>query len=485
MANIGIDVDGVLRNLEQYQLKKGKEFFKNVDTIDETKLEIKDIFNCTVEESEKFWLKNIWEYSLKEPIVKDASDIIALLQKKGHSIHIITQFAHTMQDDFVGKLFRYMLKRFLKINNVNPTSINYCNEMGKENDKLDVCKKLNIDYMIEDNPQNIDILSKYCRVICIKTKYNNNIKDSENIIVVNNFSEVFDTIMNFDNIKNEHNFSKSIFFKDEYSKNYNIARNIGVPLFKVCLHPTIINREYIPQTGPIILCGNHLHVWDQFPVICATNRTTHWMSKKEYFDSQLGTFFRKTGAICVDRNGDTSSSVNTAINYLNIDSAIGIFPEGTRNGLKTVDIDKLYEYGIDMDYDEFKNKLHDLNPLSSHIRLLEELYLNKKISHDDFINSLFDTRQYLKKLVQENIISNDKYEDSELLPFKFGAVSMAKKTKANIVPFAVTGDYKIGNNNLIVSFGEPFRVLDDDLEYVNSQLRQKILKLVKDNRKNI
>ena len=82
MANIGIDVDGVLRNLEQYQLKKGKEFFKNVDTIDETKLEIKDIFNCTVEESEKFWLKNIWEYSLKEPIVKDASDIIALLQKK-------------------------------------------------------------------------------------------------------------------------------------------------------------------------------------------------------------------------------------------------------------------------------------------------------------------------------------------------------------------------------------------------------------------
>ena len=48
MANIGIDIDGVLRNLGQFQLKYGKKYFKNYDekNIDETKIEIKDIFKC-------------------------------------------------------------------------------------------------------------------------------------------------------------------------------------------------------------------------------------------------------------------------------------------------------------------------------------------------------------------------------------------------------------------------------------------------------
>ena len=35
-----------------------------------------------------------------------------------------------------------------------------------------------------------------------------------------------------------------------------------------------------------------------------------------------------------------------------------------------------------------------------------------------------------------------------LLPFKYGAVSMAEKTNALIVPFAITGDYKFRSKNL-------------------------------------
>ena len=51
--------------------------------------------------------------------------------------------------------------------------------------------------------------------------------------------------------------------------------------------------------------------------------------------------------------------------------------------------------------------------------------------------------------------------DAFLLPFKFGAVSMAKKTKATIVPFAVTGDYKFRSKNLVYRFGKPIKYGDD------------------------
>ena len=36
----------------------------------------------------------------------------------------------------------------------------------------------------------------------------------------------------------------------------------------------------------------------------------------------------------------------------------------------------------------------------------------------------------------------------KLLPFKYGAVSMAQKTNATIIPFAVTGNYKFRSKNL-------------------------------------
>ncbi len=58
-----------------------------------------------------------------------------------------------------------------------------------------------------------------------------------------------------------------------------------------------------------------------------------------------------------------------------------------------------------------------------------------------------------------------------LLPFKFGCVSMAKKTDSYIVPFAVTGDYKFRSKNLVYRIGKPFKV-EDDLEKANKKLEK-------------
>lgn len=71
-----------------------------------------------------------------------------------------------------------------------------------------------------------------------------------------------------------------------------------------------------------------------------------------------------------------------------------------------------------------------------------------------------------------------------LLPFKFGAVSMAQKTNATIVPFGLTGDYKFRSKNLTIRFGKPFKVGDMTLEEANKKLYNEIGRLMKENLKD-
>ncbi len=64
-------------------------------------------------------------------------------------------------------------------------------------------------------------------------------------------------------------------------------------------------------------------------------------------------------------------------------------------------------------------------------------------------------------------------------PFKFGAVSMAQKTNALIVPCGIYGKYQFRSNDLAMVIGKPFRVKEnDDLAVVNKKLQDEIVKLI-------
>ena len=72
--------------------------------------------------------------------------------------------------------------------------------------------------------------------------------------------------------------------------------------------------------------------------------------------------------------------------------------------------------------------------------------------------------------------------DAILLPLKFGTVSMAQKTGATIVPFAITGDYKFRTKNLKITYGNPFKVPENmTLEKANEKLTKEITRLLKEN----
>lgn len=73
--------------------------------------------------------------------------------------------------------------------------------------------------------------------------------------------------------------------------------------------------------------------------------------------------------------------------------------------------------------------------------------------------------------------------DKFLLDFKFGAVSMASKTNSYIVPFGITGDYKFRSKNLIIRYGDAFKVDNMTLEEANTKLYKEVEKLMKLNLK--
>ena len=70
-----------------------------------------------------------------------------------------------------------------------------------------------------------------------------------------------------------------------------------------------------------------------------------------------------------------------------------------------------------------------------------------------------------------------------LLPFKFGSVSMAKKTDAYLVPFGITGDYVFHSKNLVIRYGKPFKVTDMDMESANELLYNTVKSLMEENLK--
>ncbi len=156
-------------------------------------------------------------------------------------------------------------------------------------------------------------------------------------------------------------------FKGEFG--YQLLTPIMRLLFRIYYHPTIIHKDYIPKEGPILIVGNHKHIYDQCLTILATKRAIHYMAKKEYFEGKMAWFFKFVGCICVNRNGNDETAKNYAIDILNHKGAIGLFPEGTRNKTEelllpfkfgTVAMAKktnatIIPFGISGDY-KFKNK---------------------------------------------------------------------------------------------------------------------------------
>ncbi len=82
------------------------------------------------------------------------------------------------------------------------------------------------------------------------------------------------------------------------------------------------------------------------------------------------------------------------------------------------------------------------------------------------------------KLVNVSPEAKRNYTQELLLPFKFGAVVMAKQTDSVIVPYAITGDYTFRSKNLKITFGAPLDLRAYDVEQANVMLFDKVKSLL-------
>ena len=120
----------------------------------------------------------------------------------------------------------------------------------------------------------------------------------------------------------------------------------------------------------------------------------------------------------------------------------------------------------------------------SEIAFLDKLLEENRITKEDYINNALNPKEYIKGLYINKKITKEEYYSSIVLPNKFGAVSLASKTGATIVPCAVTGKYKFFNNNLTLKFGTPFKVNDSNkLDEYRHKLENEIIELILSNRK--
>ena len=119
---IGIDIDGVLTDIEQWQLDYGSKFYyKNycLGIKNYKGYETNEIFDVDIKLDDEFWNKYFRDYSINVEARKFANEVIDKLKEDGHEIYIITargSFLSHSADVMTIEENRNIVLNWLKIN---------------------------------------------------------------------------------------------------------------------------------------------------------------------------------------------------------------------------------------------------------------------------------------------------------------------------------------------------------------------------------
>lgn len=174
---IGIDIDGVLTDIEQWQLDYGSKFYfeKYGKEIQNNEgYETTEIFKVDSKLDDEFWTEYFKDYSINVDVRKFSSEVIKKLKQDGNEIYIITARGSFLSHSANVMLFeenKNIVLEWLRKNEIEYDKIIFIPE-----DKLSICLENNIDVMIEDKVDNINKISTRIPVICFHAGYNKNCK---------------------------------------------------------------------------------------------------------------------------------------------------------------------------------------------------------------------------------------------------------------------------------------------------------------------
>ncbi|MDF2681393.1 MAG: 1-acyl-sn-glycerol-3-phosphate acyltransferase [Brevibacillus sp.] len=113
---------------------------------------------------------------------------------------------------------------------------------------------------------------------------------------------------------------------------YRTFRGFFRIIFSLVYRWQVIGREHIPKEGPVILCANHISLWDPPLLGSGIERMVNFMAKEELFRIPvIGFLITKFGAFPVKRGAGDRAAIRTTLKLLEEGKIFGIFPEGTRS----------------------------------------------------------------------------------------------------------------------------------------------------------
>ena len=171
--NLGVDIDNCLNNLNNRLLKLVKKYYNT--TIDEKYYDIREELGLTNKE----WLEflNLHKKEIKTVVENQCQYYLKKLQKI-YNIYIITARPYSFANETI---------QWLKLN-----KISYDDIFFRAGNKVDVCKFLDIDYMIEDSPWNILALQKNgINCLVYNRPYNQRIKNNDFVERIYNWQNIY------------------------------------------------------------------------------------------------------------------------------------------------------------------------------------------------------------------------------------------------------------------------------------------------------
>ena len=195
--NIGIDMDGVLTDIQGFNRRHATPFFRkkfNREAADADEYDIRDIFKCPDKEFMSYWKRHLLRYAMLEPAREDAKTVTRRLREEGHELIIISKRIFSCRDDFLGKLMRIIVRNWLWRNGISSSDVVFCDYKIPKS-KSTACMEKNIDVMIEDEVENIYDVATVTKVICYDATYNREC-EGENICRAQGWTEVYSLIKN-------------------------------------------------------------------------------------------------------------------------------------------------------------------------------------------------------------------------------------------------------------------------------------------------
>ena len=110
---------------------------------------------------------------------------------------------------------------------------------------------------------------------------------------------------------------------------YQPSRRFGQAIWSVTGHLKVTGQEAMPPFGPLLVASNHLSLNDAGTLVVALPRPIVFLAKKELWNTRIGRFYcNAVGAVPLDRERGGGEALRYALDALQKDQAILMFPEG-------------------------------------------------------------------------------------------------------------------------------------------------------------